>query len=69
MKKIEAWRTANGKIWETEEAAKMYETRTIAESTIRILFYNGIVEDPEDLIDFLDTNKTTILRFYGIEIK
>ena len=69
MKKIEAWKTNDGKVWETECAAEMYETRTIAESTIKILFYNEIVEDPEHLIDFLETNKTTILQFYGIEIK
>ena len=69
MKKTEAWKTDDGKIWETEEAAEMHETRTTAESTIRILFYDGMVESPEHLIDFLDTNKTIILWFYGIEIK
>ena len=67
--RVEMWKTNDGKVWETECAAERHETRTTAESTIRILFYNGMVEDPENLIDFLDTNKTIILRFYGIEIK
>lgn len=65
MKKIEAWKTTDGKIWETEVAAGRYEKRTMGENEIRKMYYTGMVECENDLIDFLDQHKLTILDFYG----
>lgn len=65
MKKIEAWKTTDGKIWENEVAAKMHEKKVTGENRIRNIYYTGMVECENDLIDFLDQHKLTILDFYG----
>ena len=65
MNKIEAWKTSDGKIWETEGAAETHEKRTAGEDKIRNIYYNGMVDCDNDLIDFLDQHKSTILAFYG----
>ena len=69
MKKIDAWKTNDGKIWENESAAEVHQTRMDAESGIRFIYCCGVVECESDLIDFLDQHRITILKFYGIEEK
>ncbi|KKN32348.1 hypothetical protein LCGC14_0814980 [marine sediment metagenome] len=65
MKKIEAWKTSDGKVWETEVAAEMHEKRITGEEKIRNIYYTGMVDCGNDLIDFLDQHILTILDFYG----
>ena len=65
MNKIEAWKTSDGKIWETEGAAEMHEKRTRGESLIRGIYYDQMIECESDLIEFLDNHILTILNFYG----
>ena len=65
MKKIEAWKTDDGKVWETECAAEMHEKRVKAEKLIVDLYYPQMIECATDLIEFLDANKLKILDIYG----
>ena len=69
MKKIEAWKTDDGKVWETECAAEMHQKRMDAEKGIRFIYYHGMVECENDLIDFLDQHRCTVLSFYGVKEK
>ena len=65
MNKIEAWKTDDNKIFTTEYDAKMHENRINAEDLIRNIYFTGMVDCDNDLIDFLDQHRTTILNFYG----
>jgi len=69
MKKIEAWKTSDGKVWETECAADIHERRIEGETLIRNIYYNGMLECSNDLIDFLIESKITVLKFYGLQEK
>lgn len=69
MKKIEAWKTDDGKVWETEAAADMHEKRITGENLIRGVYWTGMVECESDLVTFLEEYRITVLRFYGIEEK
>ncbi len=69
MKKIEAWKTNDGKVWETKDAAEIHEKRTEGENLIRNIYYTGMVECAMDLLDLLDQHKITILSFYGVTEK
>ena len=66
MKKIEAWKTTDGKVWETECAADMHERKTEGESLIRNIYFNGMLECSNDLVEFLTQYKTTVLKYYGL---
>ncbi len=65
MKKIDAWKTIDGKIGETKCAAEIHEKRIEGEKSIRNIYYLGMVDCDDDLIDFLDQHILTILNFYG----
>ncbi len=65
MKKIEAWKTSDGKVWVTESTAEKHEKRIDGENKIRNIYYNGMIDCDNDLIDFLDQHIVTILDFYG----
>ena len=68
MEKIDAWKTDDGKVWETEVFAEMHEnklklTRDFEED------YCGIIKSFQDLADFLDNYRDRILKYYGVEEK
>ena len=65
MKKIEAWKTNDGKVWETECAAEMHEKRRVAEKKIIDLYYPQMIECATDLMEFLNENKLEMLNIYG----
>lgn len=67
MKKIEAWKTDDGKIWESESKAKEHEARIEAIDSIRATYYSRMIDCDNDLIAFLDDNKIIILKFYGVD--
>ena len=69
MKKIVAWKTNDGKIWEAECAAEMHERKIEGEALIRNIYFNGMLECSNDLIDFLIEKKITVLKFYGLQEK
>ena len=69
MKKIEVWKTNDGKTWGTKCVAEMHERKTEGENLIRNIYYTGMVECAMDLLNFLDQHKITILSFYGIKEK
>ena len=69
MKKFEGWKTDDGKIWETEEAAEMYEARLNVINYFETAFFHGMIECGEDIVNFLDDFKERILVYYGAKEK
>jgi len=69
MKKIDAWKTDDGNVWEIEAAAEMHENRKAGERLIVNVYHPQMVECATDLIDFLTEYKITILRYYELTEK
>lgn len=69
MKKIEAWKTDDDKIWETEAEAETHQNKVEGRGLIITLYYAHMIECPTDLIDFLDEYKITVLKYYGLTEK
>ncbi len=65
--RVEMWKTDDGKLWVTEEEAGMHEKRTVMTSILNDLFYRGMIECGDHLLDFLNDHKPIILQYYGIE--
>lgn len=65
MKKIEAWKTTNGKVFENVIKATTHQLELDTIEEFRKVVYRGMVETAEDVINFLTENKTVILKFYG----
>ncbi len=66
MNKIEAWKTTDGKVWETEAEANMHERKTEGESLIINIYFHGMLECSNDLVEFLTQYKTTVLKYYEL---
>ncbi len=69
MKKIEAWKTSDGKVWETKYAAEKHNRELVMASILNDLYYHGMIECGDHLLDFLVDHKPIILQYYGIEEK
>ncbi len=69
MKKFEGWKTDDGKIWETEEAAERHERKLRAMKHLEEQYYYGMVECSSGLFDFINSYREQILEYYGIEEK
>ena len=69
MKKIKAWRTDDGKIWETEVLAGIHESKLELTRDLKEEYYCGMIESPQDLIEFLDDYRDRIFDYYGVEEK
>jgi len=66
MEKIEAWKTNDGKVWETEYAAKKHQAELDALCVFEEVYYRGMIESANDIINLLIEHKNTILDFYGV---
>ena len=52
MKKTEAWKTDDDKIWKTEAEAVIHEMRGKALEELRGVYYHRMFECAEDVVDF-----------------
>ena len=66
MKKIEAWKTSDNKVFEEESVAEKHQAELNALEFFRDIYYRGIVESADDIINLLIENKNTTLDFYGL---
>ena len=66
MKKIEAWKTEDNKIFEDESRAKKHQDELNALEVFQDIYYRGIIENADDIINLLIENKSAILDFYGL---
>ena len=69
MKKIEAWKTDDGKIWETEVMAEKHEHKLKAMKCFEEQYYYGMVVCNRGLFEFIDSHRKQILEYYGIREK
>ena len=69
MKKIDAWRTDDGKVWETEVVAEIHESKLKLTRDLEEEYYRGMIESTQDLVEFLDNYRGRILEYYGAEEK
>ena len=67
MKKIEAWKTTDGKVWETESAATKHQKEIDAIKYFDVVSYRRMIECGDDVVNFLIYYKDKILEYYGIE--
>ena len=66
MKKIDAWKTDDGNVWETESAATKHQKEIDAIKYFDGITYRGMVECGDDVVNFLVSHKKKILEYYGI---
>lgn len=65
MKKIEAWKTSDGLMFEIHTFAEKHQAELDTLEVFRDIWYRGMFDTgAEDIIDFLKENKGTILQYY-----
>ena len=66
MRKIEAWKTSDNEVFEEETKAEKHQVELDTLESFRLVYYRGMVESAEDIINLLVENRGTILDYYGL---
>ena len=66
MKEVKAWKTSDNKVFEDETKAEKHQRELNALEVFQDIYYRGIIENADDIINLLIENKSTILDFYGL---
>ncbi len=66
MRKIEAWKTSDNKVFESKSKAEGHQAELEALEIFREIYFHGMIECADDIICFLIENKSTVLNFYGL---
>ena len=77
MKKIEAWKTTNDRIFEDKSVAEKVQRELDAKvqreldavEIFGLVYFHGIIESADDIVGFLLDNKYKILALYDIKEK
>jgi len=67
MERVDMWRAKGGKIFATEAEAAKHERETSILDKFRDIYFHGMIESAEHIIDLLVDHRPIILEFYGIE--
>ena len=65
-KKIEMWETDDDKVWATEEKAAKHEISLDTLEYFEEIYYRGMLECAEDILQLLDDHRGQIETYYGL---
>ena len=66
MKKIEAWKTDDSKVFTKKTEAEKHQNELDTVAAFERVYYNGMIESASDIVSLLIEHKTIILDFYGL---
>lgn len=66
-KRVEMWKTKDGKLWVTEENAAKHEKELEILEYFNKVTWRDMISTGDEVINFLISYKDKILEYYGIE--